>query len=188
MRRLLNTLYVLTPQSYLRTDNGNVVVEHEGRALSRIPLHLLEGIVLFGSLGMSPALMGECAGRGIGVSFLGMSGKFLARVVGEPAGNVLLRREQYRMADDADRSLAVAKRFIVAKVRNQRTVLRRFQSDHADVGSERVKLAMGTIDALLDQVPATTSRDELMGLEGKAADVYFSVFGNLIAGGTGFIF
>lgn len=188
MRHLLNTLYVMTPQSYLRTDNGNVVVEHEGKVLCRVPLHLLEGMVLFGSLGMSPALMGECAQRGIGVSFLGMSGKFLARVVGEPTGNVLLRRAQYRMADDSERSLAVAKRFVVAKVRNQRTVLRRFQSDHADAGDGRVALAMETIDALLGQVPAATTRDELMGLEGKAADVYFSVFDELVVQDTGFVF
>ncbi len=188
MRHLLNTLYVMTPQSYLRTDNGNVVVEHEGKVLVRVPLHLLEGMVLFGSLGMSPALMGECAQRGIGVSFLGKSGKFHARVGGEPTGNVLLRREQYRMADDAGRSLTAAKRFIVAKVRNQRTVLRRFQSDHADTGDGRVALAMETIDALLGQVPAATTRDELMGLEGKAADAYFSVFNELVMRETGFMF
>lgn len=188
MRHLLNTLYVMTPQSYLRTDNGNVVVEHEGKVLLRVPLHLLEGMVLFGSLGMSPALMGECAQRGIGVSFLGMSGKFLARVVGGPTGNVLLRRTQYRMADDVERSLAVAKRFVAAKVRNQRTVLRRFQSDHADAGDGRVALAMETIDALLGQVPAATTRDGLMGLEGKAADAYFSVFDELVAQDTGFVF
>lgn len=188
MKHLLNTLYVMTPQSYARLDNENVVVEHEKEVLAKVPFHLLEGMVLFGSLGMTPALMGKCMDRGICISFLGMSGKFLARIEGSPRGNVLLRREQYRIADDADRSLAVSKRFVMAKARNQRSVLRRFHSDYPDVRSEDVVGAMGSIDSLIEMIPISSARDGLMGIEGKIADCYFAVFDAMIADGTGFVF
>ncbi len=188
MRHLLNTLYVMTPQSYVRLDNGNAVVEHEKETLAKVPLHLLEGMVLFGSLGASPALMGECMERGICISFLGMSGKFLARVEGSPKGNVLLRREQYRIADDEGRSLAISKRFVVAKARNHRSVLRRFHSDYPDVRFEDVAKAMESIDALTEAIPSVGSRDGLMGSEGKIADHYFGVFDAMVADKTGFAF
>lgn len=188
MRNLLNTLYVMTPQSYARLDNGNVVVEHEKEIPAKVPLHLLEGMVLFGGLGISPALMGECMERGICVSFLNMGGKFLARLEGEPRGNVLLRREQYRIADNAERSLKVSKRFVMAKARDQRSVLRRFRSDYPDACSERVLKAMESVDSLIEAIPSVTTRDELMGIEGKVADYYFSVFDAMIVGKTGFKF
>lgn len=180
MRHLLNTLYVMTPQSYLRIDNGNVVVTHEGETLSKVPLHLIEGMVLFGALGMSPALMGACIERGIGVSFLGMTGKFLARLDGEPRGNVLLRRTQFRVADDAEGSLRVARRFIAAKIRSQRAVLMRFCRDCPTGEVAEVREAAVGMEALVKAVPGTASRDELMGVEGKAADLYFAVFGRML--------
>lgn len=188
MKHLLNTLYVTTPQSFLRLENGNVVIEREDEETSRIPLHLIEGMVLFGALGMTPALMGECIQRGIRVTFLGMNGNFLARLEGNPTGNVLLRREQFRWSDDPDKSLLVAKRFVLAKVRNQRTVVARFMRDHADVEQGKAHMVRDDMDSLLDQVRAAETRDQLMGVEGKAADCYFSMFGLMIRSGSGFTF
>ena len=187
MRRLLNTLYVTTPQAYLRVENGNVVVSVEGEVRSRVPLHLLEGMVLFGCLGVSPALMGDCFKRGISVSFLGMTGEFLARVDGDPRGNVLLRRTQYRRADGCEDSLIIARRFVAAKIRSQRSVLARFCRDSPD-RAERVEVSLEAMGELQGAVPATPTRSELMGVEGKAADHYFSVFGTLIKDESGFVF
>ena len=184
----MNTLYVTTPQSYVHVDNGNAVVEHEGTVLARVPLHLLEGMVLFGVLAVSPALMGECLERGISVSFLGMTGKFLARVDGAPKGNVLLRREQYRWADADTMSLRVARRFIMAKVRSQQSVLSRFCRDYPDEDLSGFSEAMATMKEMQASVPKAGSRDELMGLEGKAADYYFSVFGRMLSERSGFAF
>ena len=178
----------MTPQSYVHLENGNVVVDHEGVTLVRAPLHLLEGIVLFGALGISPALMGECCERGVSISFLGMTGKFLARVDGGPRGNVFLRRAQYRWADDVDKSLHVSRRFIVAKVRPQRSVLNRFCRDNPDEDLKRVSGAIDGIKDLQTAVSRARTRDELMGIEGKAADFYFSVFGQMINGRSGFTF
>src|SRR5512133_3318741 len=112
MRKLLNTLYVTTPESYLARDGENIIVRVKNEDKFRIPIHNIEGIVCFGYTGASPALMGMCAERNVGLSFLTEHGYFLSRVNGQVSGNVLLRRKQYRVADNADQALSIAKLFI----------------------------------------------------------------------------
>ena len=57
MKKLLNTLYVTTPDAYLSLDGENIVLLQDKSELGRVPLHNLEGIVCFGYRGVSPALM-----------------------------------------------------------------------------------------------------------------------------------
>ena len=109
MKKLLNTLYVTSPDAYLSLDGENVVILKGDGGKVRIPLHNLEGVVAFGYTGASPALMGACAQRNISLVFLTQNGRFLARVVGETKGNVVLRRQQYRMADQETMRLAISK-------------------------------------------------------------------------------
>lgn len=180
MRRLLNTLYVTTPHVYAHLDNENVVIDKEGERLAKVPLRVVESIVLIGSLGASPALMGTCIDKGIELSFLDMNGRFLARVDGTVSGNVLLRREQYRVADDKQRSLAVAKRFIAAKAMNQRSVLLRFRRDYRDRSPDSVTQAIDGIGSYVNAIGGIDNAATLRGVEGKAADCYFGVFGNLV--------
>ncbi len=118
MRKLLNTLYIMTESCYLILDGENIVIQDEGKTLGRFPLHTLENIICFTYKGASPALMGACADRKIGMSFFSPRGKFLARVVGKEYGNVLLRKEQYRISDNDNRSLGNAKNMIMGKVFN----------------------------------------------------------------------
>ncbi|MED4956910.1 CRISPR-associated endonuclease Cas1, partial [Paenibacillus macerans] len=99
MRKLLNTLYVTQPDTYLALDGDNVLLLKDDEKLGRLPLHNLESIVSFGYTGASPALMGYCADRNISITFLTQSGRFLARVIGESRGNVILRKTQYRISD-----------------------------------------------------------------------------------------
>ena len=95
MKKLLNTLYVTTPDAYLSLDGENIVLLQDKNELGRVPLHNLEGIVCFGYRGVSPALMGACAEKGIGLCFLTQYGRFLARISGPVSGNVILRKTQY---------------------------------------------------------------------------------------------
>ena len=83
MKKLLNTLYITTPRTYLSLDGENIIATKEDKSVSRFPLHNIEGIVGFGFTGASPALMGKCADMGISLTFMTMHGRFLARVVGE---------------------------------------------------------------------------------------------------------
>ena len=130
MKKLLNTIYVTNPDSYLSLDGDNLVVMREEKKV-RMPLHNVERIMTFGYTGASPALMGKCAKDGRELVFMTSSGKFLARVEGAVSGNVLLRRHQYRVADDADASLSIARNMIVGKLFNSRWVLERMIRDHA---------------------------------------------------------
>jgi CRISPR-associated protein Cas1 len=109
VKKLLNTLYVTTPDSYLSKDGENVVVRSSDEEIFRIPIHNLEGIICFGYLGASPQLMHLCTENNVGLSFLSPEGKFLARINGRTRGNVLLRRTQYRIADDDSASVEIAK-------------------------------------------------------------------------------
>ena len=138
MRKLLNTLYVTSEDAYLSLDGENVVVNRDKQEIARFPLHNLSGILCFSYAGASPALMGACAKRGIALSFCAPSGRFLARTVGEENGNVLLRREQYRIADDPARSCAIARNMIFGKLHNARWAIERTLRDHGErVSAER---------------------------------------------------
>lgn len=181
MRKLLNTLYVTTQRSYLSKEGETVAVKIEGKTVINFPLHLLDGIICFGQISCSPALMGYCAEQGVTISFLTEYGRFLARVQGPVSGNVLLRREQYRRADDQKASLELAKMFITAKIANQRTVLQRALRDHGEkINYKIVSSASFLLTNSLKKVDMQEQLDGLRGVEGDAANAYFSVFDHLI--------
>src|SRR5690554_7143885 len=133
MRKLLNTLFVTSPDAYLSRDGENVVVKIENKERFRIPVHNIEGIVSVGFMGASPSLMALCTERNVAMSFVSQGGKFLGRVTGAVSGNVLLRRKQYRIADDEEVSLSLAKLFVAGKVANSKSVLQRAIRDHSNV-------------------------------------------------------
>ncbi len=181
MKKLLNTFYVTSPDAYLALDGENVVVQRGGEELRRVPLHNLENIVAFGYQGASPALMRHAAEVGIGVAFFSQNGRFLCRVEGERRGNVLLRREQYRIADDENRKLKIAINIIGAKAANSRAVLLRALRDHPMLpGADEVR---SCADSMLESAAAirnADSADTLRGVEGECAARYFGALDNLI--------
>lgn len=181
MRRLLNTLFVTSEDAYLTLDGENIVVRREKEEAGRFPLHNLEEIVSFSYAGASPALMGACTRRNIGLSFCTPSGRFLARTAGVETGNVLLRREQYRIADDPAASCQIAKLMIWGKLYNGRWSIERTKRDHKlRIDAERFENASAAIRDILPQVMEAGSLDSLRGLEGAAASVYFEVFDDMI--------
>ena len=183
MRHLLNTLFVTSEDIYLSLDGENVVASREKAAVARYPLHTLSTIVTFAYSGASPALMGACAQRGIALSFCTPRGKFLARVIGEANGNVLLRRTQYRAADDPAQSCAIAQAMVFGKVHNARWSIERTRRDHGlRVDDQRLGEVSGQLKALLPQLLQETNMDSLRGLEGAGATAYFGVFDELILG------
>ncbi len=177
MKKLLNTLYVTSEGAWLHKDGANVVVRIEGTEKGRAPLHLLGAIICFGQVGVSPELMHACAGEGVSITFLGWSGRFLARVEGPTSGNVLLRRAQH------DRSLhdplPIARAMVAAKLANQRGVLRRHMRDHGDGDSDLAALEPRLSRAARLALDAP-DMETLRGLEGEAANAYFNGFPQLI--------
>lgn len=181
MRKLLNVLYVTNSEAYLFKDGENLVVKVGGEEVFRTPIHYLEGVVTFGHMGASPALLGMCVEKGVAVSFLTDYGKHLATVQGNPRGNVLLRRKQYRLADSEQESAALASAFVIGKIANCRTVLRRFISDYGD------RMETGEIEKVVKLIARNVLKlskgpglEEVRGIEGETARNYFSVFNQLI--------
>lgn len=181
MRKLLNTLYVTSENSYLTLDGENIVVYEEKQEIGRLPLHNLEGIVSFGYRGTSPALMGACADRNISLCYMTPQGKFLARVTGKIKGNVILREQQYRSSQDEEVSLSIAKNCILGKIYNSRWVLERAIRDHGlQIDVEKVKSVSDNLKKSLEYIKECQSKEQLRGYEGEAASIYFGVFDQLI--------
>ena len=181
MKKLLNTLYVTSENSYLALDGENVVIYEHQDELGRLPLHNLEGIVSFGYRGTSPALMGACADRNISLCYITPQGKFLARVTGRVHGNVLLREQQYMSSKTEKIGLEIAKNCITGKVYNARWVIERALRDHPlQVDTERLKKASFQLKEALSRIQDSISREQLRGYEGEAASIYFGVFDELI--------
>jgi len=181
MRHLLNSLFVLTEDSYLSLDGENVLISCGDETLGRFPLHTLECILYFGYKGASPALMGACAKRNIGLSFMTPYGRFMARVCGESHGNVLLRKEQYRVSASETESCMIARSIIAGKIYNARWVLERATRDHPmRVDTERLKSESAYLASGAKSASVICDLAELRGVEGEAAVRYFSVFDELL--------
>jgi CRISPR-associated protein Cas1 len=181
MKHLLNTLFVTLEDAYATLDGENVVVKQGETVAGRFPLHILESIYLFSYAGASPALMGKCAREGISLVFLTPRGRFLARTCGLSQGNVLLRRTQYRIADDPPQSCRMARNFIFGKLSNARQVVNRTRRDHAmRIDEEHFLNVSEQIKGLMGQVLEETTLEGLRGLEGAGAALYFGLFDSMI--------
>lgn len=178
MKKLLNTLYITRPECYLHKERETVVIKQGDNKLGQFPMLALQNILCFGQVGVSPGLMAACLESGVGLSFFTEFGKFQAQVMGMPKGNVLLRRTQYRWADDEEKSVSVASLMIAAKVGNCRAVLMREQRNHG--ASDGLAHAAEKMAALLENIRHARNVPQLMGLEGEAASVYFGVFNSLL--------
>jgi CRISPR-associated protein Cas1 len=177
----LNTLFVTTQGAYLAKDGEAVIVRVEQETKLRVPLHNLGGVVCFGLVSASPALMGECAERNIAISFLTENGRFLAKVQGFTPGNVMLRREQYRRADDPVSAAALARLFVTAKIANCRASLQRALRDNEGcAGGLDIEAALRRLALCMRKLDEVGTIETVRAIEGEAARAYFEVFDHLI--------
>lgn len=181
MKPLLNTLFITTQGAYVHRDGETISVVVEKEVKLRVPVHTLSGVVCFGAVTMSSFAMQLCAESNAAVSFLTEQGKFLARVTGPVTGNVLLRREQYRRADDPEASAAIARATIIAKLANSRAVVLRAARDHGGEATRpQLEAAAARIARIAQDLERPQAVDSLRGFEGQAADAYFNVFDHFI--------
>ena len=184
MRQLLNTLFVTSQDVYLSLEGENVVASRDHETVARYPLHTLQGIISFSYAGASTALMGACVKRQVGLTFCKPNGRFLARASGVAQGNVLLRRTQYRVADDPLKSCQVARMMVFGKIYNARWSIERARRDHSlRINGDRFLSVSMQLQELLSEVLAETSLDSLRGLEGAGAAAYFSLVDEMILQG-----
>lgn len=182
MKQYLNTLYITTPESYLYKDGECIAVKQEGEVRGKIPIHTLGSLVLFGQVSCSPFLLGHCAENGVTVSWLTEYGRYLASMQGPVSGNVLLRREQYRKADNPENSAELARAICIGKIANSRTILRRTarERSHPELAN-----ACNRLNDSLARLKKPLPLDIIRGIEGEAANAYFGVFRHLITDTSG---
>lgn len=179
MRKLLNTIYVTNEQAYLTLDGENLVCKIDGTEKLRIPFENIENIVCFNYIGCSPALMGKCVGKTIPINFISPQGRFLAKVCGETKGNVFLRVAQIDRFRENGRELA--QNVMAAKFSNTRQLIRRTLHDHEELrGNPELGRAVEVLTDAIDKVFDAQDINEIVGIEGYCAKVYFSVFDKLI--------
>lgn len=188
MKRLLNTLYITTDGAYIHRERETLVIEIKQQDIKKqFPVLSLSGIVAIGRVMMSPEAMALCAENNIAVSFLDAHNRFLARVSGKQSGNVLLRRQQYRLTDDPERCREIVRCIVAAKVSNTRTVLQRTLRNHPENDSDgAAAAAIQRLERIKKSVATADSADSLRGYEGEAAREYFSVFQVMINPDSGF--
>lgn len=182
MKHILNTLYITKPKSYLCREGETVVLKQEEKRILQIPIHTLGQIICFGfEIMITPPLMELCTEKGVTITWLSDSGKFLGRVEGSIKGNVLLRRTQYRWADDSQKSIQIAKCIVAAKINNSRINLLRFLRNQPNYPfQEEIRDAIDHLGHYLSRVENCVDMDCLRGIEGESAGHYFRVFDHLI--------
>ncbi len=181
MKKLLNTLFVTTEGAYLHKDRETVVVEIERKKALQLPLLTLSNIFCLGRISLSPQLMLACSQNGIGIAHFSEYGRFQARIQGPQTGNVLLRREQYRWADDPVKSTSISRFIVASKISNSRTVFQRMLRNNPEcAGATDLKIAVAELKRTLGKVQNIADLDSLRGREGEAANCYFKNFQNLI--------
>ena len=182
MKHTANTLYVTQPRSFLSKEGNTILLEQDGNKVAQLPMHMVSEIVCFGfGIVVTAPLMEHCAENGVSIAYLSESGRFLGRVEGPIKGNVLLRRQQYRLADNPAASLEIARMIVAAKVQNSRSSLTRFLRNYPGyAATEKVAAASAFLAGQLEAIQRCSDIEVLRGLEGESANNYFGVFDHLI--------
>jgi CRISP-associated protein Cas1 len=197
-----NTLYLTTTGSYIARDHLTLQVEvpvypddlapekrtrdnaSDWRRLS-IPIHHLESVCVFGPSTISPPALDLCWEHGVAVNYLSEFGYLQARMTGVADTSVLLRRVQFRVADDPARCAAIARQIIAGKLQNSRNSLLRAarESEISDLKSQ-IGEAIDALARLIQELGRWTADrfkesgalDRLRGIEGMGSNHYFAVF------------
>ncbi len=180
MKKLLNTVYITSPDAYISRDGMNLVISASGKELGRVPIGNIEQVTTFGHSGASPSAMRLCVENGVSLSFHSASGRFQASVEGELRGNVLLRRAQYRLADDQIASLEISKNMITAKCVNGLRVIQKGMSNHPELLTPAAISALDRFKASIDAISTIDSVNSLRGIEGESAHLYFALLDKII--------
>ena len=178
MRKLLNTLYVTTPEAYLSKDGLNIVVSVKEKEIFRIPIINIESIVTFGYVGASPGAMRLCADYNVSLSFLSPNGKFIGRFQGPIKGNVLLRTKQWELAKESNFALTISRIIVAGKIQNYRNILSRFLRDNGD--NDAIESTVSHLKYCKQMALNSPDLENLRGIEGEAANRYFEIFPHLI--------
>lgn len=180
--KLFETIYVLTPDSYLFHRNENICISIGGEEKASVPATQVDGIVFFGKNSLSTSLIGFCGTNDITLSFHDVNGRFYGRVCGPVSGNVLLRKRQYDKMDDEEFSITFVRDLLYGKLRNSKMVLMRHsRTSKQETTAQELICSADKLSEIALQLSSCTSIDSMRGLEGAAASIYFAQFDNMLS-------
>lgn len=186
MKKLLNTLYVLTPESYLFCRNENICIRIQDEEKLAVPALTIDSIVCFGKMTVSTPLLEFCGERGISVAFISPQGRFMGRFYGPVSGNVLLRKRQYESLGNKEFCESFVKNLLLAKFRNSKLVLTRGARLHkSEIGKTDLSEGVERLGAIAEELLLCETVDSMRGIEGAAASIYFARFDWLITNNPG---
>lgn len=186
MKKLLNTLYVLTPESYLFCRNENICIQIGEHEKLCVPALTIDSIVCFGKMTVSTPLLQYCAEHGISVTFVTETGRFMGRFYGSVSGNVLLRKRQYESLNEDTFRKQLVRSVLLAKLRNCKLVLIRAarSAKNEEVGQALTE-GVAQLGQAVEKLLLCEDVDSMRGIEGAAATVYFSRLDNMLWGNPG---
>ena len=203
VRRLLPTRHDALPlylQDYglsLGKSGDRMVVKKKGEEIKSVAIKDVSQVCLFGNIYVTEPAIRDLATRGVPLCHFSYGGWFYAVTTGLGHKNVELRIRQYEIAAQPAPSLELARQFIIGKIKNCRTLLRRHLSGGSEGSSgadipaclpakpARHKL-LWQLNELIDKAANTTSAESLLGIEGTAARLYFSGLKQLLKGDGSF--
>lgn len=171
-------MYVQTRGAKVAKNGDVLEVSVEDEQVASARLMDISQLVLQGGVYLTTPALHELLARGIPVTWLSHGGWFLGHTIDVGHKNVELRTAQYRASFDDRRCLALARDIVAAKIRNQRTLLRR-NWKCGDVPPELLTQFRQDIDA----AERARGLDLLLGIEGNAAARYFRHFSQMFSGG-----
>ena len=179
MKILENVLYILTENSYLHCDNGTISVKIGGSEKVRIPAHTVESIICLCNTTVSSPFIGFCGENGISLSFHSDIGKFYGRIYGPVNGNVLLRKKQYQYIDSPE-SIDIVRNVLRGKFLNSRNLLQKSARGTIDDKADILRNAAQIITGQAELLEKSESIDNMRGIEGVVASVYFQAFDTML--------
>lgn len=171
-------LYVQEPGAHVGKRSEHLVVRKDGQEMTRVPMHAVRQVVVFGNVQVSTQALDTLAANDIMVAYMTGHGKFLGTFAPAMLKNVGLREAQFRRFADPAECLTLAKAVVRAKLTNQRTLLMRSLRGEGDRGSDE-PAARGLAE-LLRRLDDAACVETVLGLEGQGAALYFGEFGRFL--------
>ena len=166
-------VYVQAQGAFLGKSGDSIVIKEQGHKVGDTKLFETSQVNLMGNVQISTQTVQELCRRGIPLVYFSTGGWFYGMTTGPVHKNIELRLHQYRAANDPDRSLLLARRFVSTKIRNCRTMLRR---NAHDLNRE----VLDQLKESVDSAGQSTTLASLLGVEGTAARIYFQSFSKMI--------
>jgi CRISP-associated protein Cas1 len=172
----LRPLYLNTQGLHVGKSGNVLKVKEKDTVVQEVRIGETCQVSLFGNIQLTTQAIQALCESEVPICFFSQGGWFYGTTQGLGVRNIALRREQFRLADDPGFRLRLARDLVVGKIRNQRTMLQR---NHI----EPPAASIAQMKALCDDAENAASLEQLLGLEGNAARIYFELFAGMIKAG-----